>query len=59
MRGVRKTVLHWNWRSGRSPHRAARVGAGEAKRRDRTTESRKPNGMGWQDECLQGTYQKR
>ena len=37
------------------PHGADRAGAGEAQRRDRATESRKPNGMGAADERLQGT----
>ena len=32
-----------------------RAGAGKAVRRDRTAESRKPNGMGAADERLQGT----
>ena len=39
----------------RDRHGADRAGAGEAKRRDRTAESRKPNGMGAADERLQGT----
>ena len=42
-------------KSGTKPHGADRAGAGEAKRRDRATESRKPNGMGTADERLQGT----
>ena len=42
-------------RSGTKPHRADRAVAGRAKRRDRATESRKPNGMGAADERLQGT----
>ena len=36
-------------------HISDRAGAGEAQRRDRTAESRKPNGMGAADERLQGT----
>ena len=37
------------------PHRVDRAVTGRAKRRDRATESRKPNGMGAADERLQGT----
>lgn len=37
------------------PHGADRAGVGEAEWRDRATESRKPNGMGGEDERLQGT----
>ena len=36
-------------------HGADRAEAGKAVRRDRATESRKPNGMGAADERLQGT----
>ena len=36
-------------------HGADRAVTGRAKRRDRTAESRKPNGMGAADERLQGT----
>ena len=50
---VRKTVLRRNCQSGK-PHEADRAVAGEAKRRDRKAESRKPNGMGAADERLQG-----
>ena len=53
--GVRKTALCRNQRSGTKPNGADRAGAGEAKRRDRKAESRKPNGMGAADERLQGT----
>ena len=53
--GVRKTVLLRNQRSGTKPHGADRAVTGRAKRRDRATESRKPNGMGAADERLQGT----
>ena len=53
--GVRKTVLLRNQRSGTKSHGADRAGVGEAQRRDRTAESRKPNGMGAADERLQGT----
>ena len=35
-------------------HGADRAVTGRAKRRDRATESRKPNGMGAADERLQG-----
>ena len=38
--GVCKTALCRNQRSGTKPHGADRAGAGEAKRRDRETESR-------------------
>ncbi len=41
------------------PHGADRAGAGEAKRRDRTAESRKPNGMGAANERLQGSGQRK
>ena len=51
---VRKTVLRRNCQSGK-PHEADRAVAGEAKRRDRKAESRKPNGMGAADKRLQGT----
>ena len=40
--------------SGTKPHGADRAGAGKAVRRDRTAESRKPNGMGAANERLQG-----
>ena len=36
------------------PHGTDRARAGKAVRRDRATESRKPNGMGAADERLQG-----
>ena len=51
--GVRKTVLCRDCRSTK-PHGADRAGSGETKRRDRTAESREPNGMGVSDEHLQG-----
>ena len=53
--GVRKTVLRRDWRSGTKPHGADRAVTGRAKRRDRATESRKPNGMGAADERLKDT----
>ena len=40
--------------SGTKPHGADCAGAGKAVRRDRTAESRKPNGMGAANERLQG-----
>ena len=51
---MRKTVLCRDCRSTK-PHGADRAVAGEAKRRDRKAEIRKPNGMGAADERLQGT----
>ena len=55
MPGVCKTVLRRDRRSGTKPYEADRAVTGRAKRRDRTAESRKPNGMGAADERLQGT----
>ena len=55
MPGVCKTVLRRDRRSGTKPHGADRAVTGKAVRRDRTAESRKPNGMGAADERLQGT----
>ena len=49
------TPLRRDRRSGTKPHGADRAVTGRAKRRDRTAESRKPNGMGAADERLQGT----
>ena len=54
MAGVRKTVLCRDCRSGKL-HGVDCAVIGEAKRRDRKAESRKPNGMGTANERLQGT----
>ena len=49
------TPLRRDRRSSTKPHGGDPAVTGGAKRRDRATESRKPNGMGAADERLQGT----